>query len=521
MKDFFQKHVVLLGILIIAAMVRFFNFTAISLWHDEAFSALLIKYSFTEMLTRIGLDVHPPMYYIFLDGWHLLFGDTLASLRGFSVLFGILTVLGVYLLTWEIFSNYKLSLLAAFLIALNPFQIQYVSEARMYTMGACLAVFAAYSLLRALKLEESTNPKYRKNKYTWYLVFGFLAGIMNLTHYYLLFTTSALVGFAGLFLLIKYPLKRLQGLFFSLAIIIVSFLWYLPTFLFQFKQVGAGYWIDPINRYSIPHTLWTMLTGIGVDMHKTRTLWLVSIISLLVLTILIHFIYKTRNQYKWLLLLSFIAPFLGSLLFAFMAWYNNSKSSVYLVRYFLFASSFLIIMLSAWLWQLKSKPLRISLIALYAGLCLFSTYHYWNEVKATERPGMNAAAQYISQNFQTGDKIVVGTSFEFFNYKYYNSQAKTRTSAMPKLFSGGATDISQMPHFAGTAILTNEDLLPNFNLLNNGDKVWLIWTNAFGSSKPTIPDNLKEIMPETSFPDIRPYLGTNIYVNYYQFFQIN
>ena len=37
------------------------NLTSISLWHDEAFSALLVQYEdYTEMIDRIRLDVHPP-----------------------------------------------------------------------------------------------------------------------------------------------------------------------------------------------------------------------------------------------------------------------------------------------------------------------------------------------------------------------------------------------------------------------------------------------------------------------------
>jgi uncharacterized membrane protein len=84
------KNYLPLGIITLSALaVRLYKLTAISLWHDEAFSALLVRYSWSEMIHRIGLDVHPPMYYIFLRFWHYLFGDSLFSLRAFSVLFGL------------------------------------------------------------------------------------------------------------------------------------------------------------------------------------------------------------------------------------------------------------------------------------------------------------------------------------------------------------------------------------------------------------------------------------------------
>jgi Fe-S cluster assembly ATP-binding protein len=52
-----KHYLPLIAILIIGTILRFYHNTDISLWHDEAFSALLIKYSWGEMFYRIGLDV--------------------------------------------------------------------------------------------------------------------------------------------------------------------------------------------------------------------------------------------------------------------------------------------------------------------------------------------------------------------------------------------------------------------------------------------------------------------------------
>ncbi|MEK7075360.1 MAG: glycosyltransferase family 39 protein, partial [Patescibacteria group bacterium] len=131
-----KKHYVLLGsIILVAALLRLFNLTAISLWHDEAFSALLVNYSWQEMFYRIGLDVHPPFYYVILRLWSDLFGHSLFALRGFSVFFGIATIWAVYGFIKIAFKKESLALATALLLAVNPFQIQYVTEARMYTLG--------------------------------------------------------------------------------------------------------------------------------------------------------------------------------------------------------------------------------------------------------------------------------------------------------------------------------------------------------------------------------------------------
>src|SRR3990167_1090258 len=97
-------------IVILATFIRLRNNTAIALWHDEAFSALLIRMPFSEMMHRIGLDVHPPFYYWLLRFWADLFGHSLASLRGFSVFFGVATVFALYLLVKLMTNNNRLAL---------------------------------------------------------------------------------------------------------------------------------------------------------------------------------------------------------------------------------------------------------------------------------------------------------------------------------------------------------------------------------------------------------------------------
>jgi len=140
-----KKYWPLVWVLVLGLVLRLYHTFDVSLWHDEAFSALMIRYGWGEMFRRLALDVHPPMYYIFLKFWHAVFGDTIASLRGFSLLFGMLTIWATWLLVKYIFKDAKLALWAAVLVAINPFftfQLQYASEARMYTMGAFFGVLA-------------------------------------------------------------------------------------------------------------------------------------------------------------------------------------------------------------------------------------------------------------------------------------------------------------------------------------------------------------------------------------------
>ena len=521
-----KKYWSISGILILAAALRLVNLTAISLWHDEAFSALLIRYSWSEMMYRIGLDVHPPMYYIFLRFWHYVFGDSLWSLRGMSVFFGVLTVWAVWLLVREAFKNEKYALWAAVLVAVNPFSIQYVTEARMYTMGAFFGVLAAYFLVKALHLQKAVyeegqqvtpylpNAMSLKRKmllnYT-----GFAASIIILiyTHYYLLFTAAAICfyGLVHLFFHHQGSKKKYSWLALSFVVIAVSYLPWLKIFIFQYKQVGAGYWIPPMDRWSIPSTLWTLLFGIGHDVSKPWTQKLLALTLVFTLYFLYRFIKRTQNFEKWLVILAIIAPFAGSILFYLLAKMKGSDSSVFLVRYFLYTSAFFSIALGVWLAEIKHKNFSYGLMGLCIVFNLFAVYNFWHELDVATKPGMAAAAKYLHAVVGPEDKLYVGTSFEFFNYKYYN-----QTPIRPLLFTGGSRDVHSMPHFAGTAILTNEDLIPDFNeQVKRGDMVWLLWTNGFGSNKPETPKNWTKI-DEKGFAEIRPYVGTWVIVTEYR-----
>src|SRR3989338_10143512 len=116
---------ILIFTLILGTLLRLYNNISVALWHDEAFSALYLRYPWGEMMHRIGLDVHPPLYYLVLRVWSYFAGASLWSLRLVSIFFAVLTIWSAYIFVKAAFHNKKLALLAALFIAINPFQIQY------------------------------------------------------------------------------------------------------------------------------------------------------------------------------------------------------------------------------------------------------------------------------------------------------------------------------------------------------------------------------------------------------------
>lgn len=497
-------------IIALAAVLRFYNITAISLWHDEAFSALLIKYSWNEMIYRIGLDVHPAFYYIILKLWYYVFGDSLLSLRGFSAFGGVLTVWGVYFLTKEVFNRKRLALLAALFVAINPFQIAYGGEARMYTFGTFLIVFASYFLIKAL---NSSNLKH------WFYYALFLAASFHI-HYYLLFSIFAHIVYAFFFFVKKNGASAKKwlkdrnlfsfiGAFFFSGIL---FLPWLSWFLYQIRQVEEQYWIPKMTFLSVPGTFYKMITSgdiyqfiLGQDPAFEKYKYVAAFFFAVGILAIIYFLVKIRSFQKWLIFFMLLIPFL-------LAISMSLKTSVYLDRYFVFASVFYLIILSAAIFCIPNKKIAVLLTLIFLIASCGSFIYNWKILNIKNKPGMGGAAKYISENAKRNDKILVGSSFVFFTFRYYN-----QTGIEPLLFVPGG-----LPHFSGSALLASkndskklENTFKDFGgAAKKGDTVYALWTTGFGANKPAeIPLTWREL-EEKGFEDVYGYRGWIVATKY-------
>jgi uncharacterized membrane protein len=493
-----KKNKWLILILIAATAVRLYKITAISLWHDEAFSALLIKYPWHEMFYRIGLDVHPPLYYILLRFWSYIFGYSLFSLRGFSLFFGVATIYATFLFVKSAFQKENVALAASALTALSLFQIQYVTEARMYTFGTFILMLSAYFLVVALK----------RDSWKYWLLFVLATSLCIYTHYYLFFSCFAIGLFALYAIHKKHSFEEVAAykkFVVAYFLVFLSFLPWLKTFLFQFGQVQNNYWIPKMDKWSIPFTNWRLLTGSG-DSSALRTHVTLILAILFSLYIIYRLAKNEASENKWLVIFALIIPFAGAVLLSL-------KQSIYLDRYFLFAGLFYSIALVLFIFQLKRSLLRNALLLLILGINLFYWANYWKVLNVDQKPGMAAAAAFLNNNVVPGDKLIVASSFEFFNFKYYNKTGQT-----PLLYTPGINKVSDLPHYSGTALLNDTDLIHDLgpsSAIQNNKLVWVLWTNGFGGTKPILPANWS-LLNEQSWQDVRPYVGTTIYVDEYK-----
>jgi 4-amino-4-deoxy-L-arabinose transferase-like glycosyltransferase len=509
--DKIKRFYPLIIIALVGLALRLYKLTAISLWHDEAFSALLIRYSWGEMFHRIALDVHPPLYYILLRFWYYIFGDSLLSLRGFSVACGVAAIILGYCLVQRYFANRAAAIVSALFLATNFFLIQSVgSEARMYTLGVLLALAAAGSLMEALHSESGS-----KTERKWYIAFAVFSAAMLYTHYYLAFTVVAMGIYALGYLLKNNGLQWRRYLPFvgSAALTGILFLPWLKTFLFQLRQVQGGYWIPPLDRWSIPSTFWDITLGVHTAKVPNELLWV--LITAFSMVLFASALRRIKFAEKWLVVMSILAPFAGAIAFYLISRLQGTDSSVFLVRYFAFAGVFYALALALWLETWRSRRAALIIVVAVVGINLFALANFWQTMDSAHKPGMAGASSYLNQYAQPGDKVIVASSFEFFNFKYYLSRYHN-TVIVPKLYSGGQTTVESLPHYAGTALLTTADLEPDYKTAAKPEQTaWILWTNAFGAQPPIPRANWVKIL-EREYNDGRPYLGTTIYVTEYK-----
>ena len=153
LKGISYKHYAL-AIVAFSAIVRFISLTDRYFWCDEASSVLTSRYDVGALLYHASFDVHPPLYYLLLHGWMVLFGDGIMAARSLSLVFGVVTVaLAMRFTRW--LANERAALIAGWLMAIMPMAVRYSQEARMYALMGMLAIAAAMVLAKWLKTPDN------------------------------------------------------------------------------------------------------------------------------------------------------------------------------------------------------------------------------------------------------------------------------------------------------------------------------------------------------------------------------
>ncbi len=186
----------LIVILIIGAVLRLHHVDYRTLNHPEVYAPGIDlpsglsnpnpRFTLSQTLKgTIAGEPHPPGYYILMLGWTKLFGSSILALRLPSVLFGIGSILLVYVLA-RYFEDTLTALLAAAMLALNGLNVQQSQSARMYSMACFLGLLS--TVLLVILIRRVPRPL----TYSVLYVVVTLAGLATHVYFWPLFMTQAL-----------------------------------------------------------------------------------------------------------------------------------------------------------------------------------------------------------------------------------------------------------------------------------------------------------------------------------------
>lgn len=396
-----------------------------SIWYDEASSWQTASYGWHDLLRSVRLNVHMPLYYLLLKGWMALFGESAASIRGFSVTLGVATVLLMGLFARELFrasaacvptngngddepaEARSFGLVVAMLVALSPVQVFASIEARMYTMGTAFAVLSSWLLLRILRTGGSAGA---------WTAYGLAAlGLLN-SHHYGLFSVGAQAVFLGLYLVWLAGAgrgKEASRLAIPAAIVgLLIAMADLPTLTILRTQVGRvrqDYWIHPLTWEAFGSTIGQFVIP-SHDNGPRPEGWL--ILAFLAAALVVLSVSGRRGE-------GFVvASALLPMVFSAAA---STITPVWAPRYFRFAHLFVLAMVALAIWRVSARrpALRSCLFGSLAAGLLSANVIFWQNFDLKHNTGMRGAVATILKQIRPGESIVATDVVQYVTAKFY------------------------------------------------------------------------------------------------------
>lgn len=218
----------ILAILLLALALRLVGIADRPVWTDEGWSAWAaapqIEYGGENVLQRVAVDRHPPLYFGALSLWWSAAGGSHLALRLLSVWGGVLTVAVTYRLGLDWFGR-RAATYAALFLALLAMAVYYAQEIRNYGWLVLTIALMTLFFLRYLRRPSRAN------------LIGYTVSMTAML--YTLYLGALIVALQGLFgLFLWRGSMRNKGRLF--AAWIGAGLLFLPWFLVLVQQQGIS-----------------------------------------------------------------------------------------------------------------------------------------------------------------------------------------------------------------------------------------------------------------------------------------
>lgn len=397
-------------------MLNQFN---VSLWGDEAFSAILSMKPVSQIISIISRDTSPPLFNLTEHFWFKFLGTSEIAIRLLVFIYFLIAVFFTYKIG-EYLWDKKTGLWAAGLTFLNTFFFAYAFEGRMYSLLTATVTASFYFFI--------------KRNWPAYVIATTLA---LYSHHFAIFA----VFVQGLWFLKEYFFGRKKtavAIFKSFITIVILYSpWLLPLYG-QVKMVGAGFWLGKPNLKDLGELIfkYSNITAIVLVARKWGSGW-----------------GKTSLLLSW-----FFIPIL-------LTWILSQKfQSIFFDRYLLYTIPAAMLLAASERRKISEALLIIVAVLLFVGDIFYFSHPF-------KLPFRELAA-YVKE-VRHGDDYLINwnaSSHHLWEAKYYGVPAP--------LYNPGGADL---PFFVGTALMTKDDIISSIPPKISGGKVNRVGVITSGS----------------------------------------
>lgn len=227
------------AVVVAGVVLRFWTESA--LWLDEALAVDVARLPLHEIAGYLKRTGAPPLYYVLLHFWIMVFGSSDVGVRSMSAVLAVGT-LPVAWVAGRKFGGRSVGWILVVVLASAPFAVYYGTEGRMYALVMFLTACGMVAIGRALDRARPGNL----------VALAAVVAALLYTQYWALY----LVGSLGLWLLWQAlwgrPEWRISARWMIGAVVVgaLTFLPWVPTVVYQARYTGTP-WAKPANFAAI------------------------------------------------------------------------------------------------------------------------------------------------------------------------------------------------------------------------------------------------------------------------------
>ena len=490
------------AITLIGLALRLFHLGHLSLWHDEAMTALYVSMPL-DVLWTTPMGSHPPPYYSILKALSV-FGSTEIMLRVLSAVAGAATVPVIYAIG-KIFGGRAYGLAAAAAMAVSGMHIEYSQEARSYAVAIFfLSLACLYSVRFVVHRHQDGSLGLIRRDLCLYGLFAALAAGFNLATIYYVVALAVVVTVYCLLSDPEFP--RWRDMLVPWGYIVATLL--VGVFVaglagWMTGAASAFQWLTQYSAWSAVGILTDVVGGRHYEVFRTVFRLFLSILCAVGAVVLL----RERKFGPLCIVLLFVA------VVPVLVWLTGFLKPILMHRTVLPTVIGVTLSIGAFT-LLRSRIAASLLLAAFFVPALVNLYGYY---ASAEKPDWRAVANFIKAHSGDRPTIILCSDNTYWSLDFYRDGppgpvfaiVADADDSLYELNSARLRDIKSKKIVVPTPLNTEArqkihaaqwpDIKSSASLTGNFDEIWLIDGHCFTRGRKQAMDRLRNRLEAAGF----------------------